>query len=175
MSRAWSCITLGEERQYGGNIGYDDELTSRYSYDSNVANHKRIAAGDLIVLRDNSHAPGLAQIDRVTHETGTKLIRRCPTCNTTGIKERQTKRPRWRCNNGHEFDTPRESEETVERYVAHFGGFERLQHPIPVRELKGVALRPSDHGGGRSNGLPRWGSSPSTSARGFPERRAHDR
>jgi putative restriction endonuclease len=56
MSRAWSCIAVGDDRQYGGNSGYDDELTSKYSFDSNVANHKQVSKGDLIVLRDSRRA-----------------------------------------------------------------------------------------------------------------------
>jgi HNH endonuclease len=145
MPRAWSCIALGDERQYGGNSGYDDELTSRYSFDSNVANHKQVSHGDLIVLRDNGRALGLAKVEVVTSSIGTKLIRRCPACQTTGLKERAKKQPRWRCNSGHEFDTPSEAEEPVNKYVALFGStFVQLKHKISVAQLKNAALRPSD-------------------------------
>jgi putative restriction endonuclease len=146
MPRAWSCIALGDERQYGGNSGYDDELTSRYSFDSNVANHKQVSQGDLIVLRDNAQALGLAKVEGITSSPGTKLIRRCPVCQTTGLKERAKKQPRWRCSpSGHEFDTPSEAEEPVTKYVALFGSsFVQLKHPISVDQLRGIALRPSD-------------------------------
>ena len=145
MPRAWSCITVGDDRQYGGNSGYDDELTSKYSFDSNVANHKQVSQGDLIVLRGSHHALGVAKVKEVTSSTGTKLIRRCPVCQTTGLKERAKKHPKWRCNNGHEFEDPSEGEEPVSKYVALFGGtFVRLEHPISVTQLKGTALRPSD-------------------------------
>jgi putative restriction endonuclease len=76
---------------------------------------------------------------------GTKLIRRCPMCQTTGLKERAKKHPKWRCNNGHEFEDPTEGEEPVNKYAALFGGtFVRLEHPLSVTQLKGAALRPSD-------------------------------
>jgi putative restriction endonuclease len=145
MPRAWSCIALGDERQYGGNSGYDDELTSKYSFDSNVANHKQVSKGDVIVLRDNHRALGLAEVEEVTSSFGTKLIRRCPVCQTTGLKERVKKHPKWRCNNGHEFENPSEVEEPVNKYVARFGStFARLEHAISVTQLKSTALRPSD-------------------------------
>ena len=145
MPRAWSCIALGDERQYGGNSGYDDELASRYSFDSNVGNHKQVSQGDLIVLRDNARALGLARVEAIASSPGTKLIRRCPVCQTTGIKERTKKQPRWRCNSGHEFDTPSEAEEPVNKYVALFGNtFVQLKHPISVDQLRSIALRPSD-------------------------------
>jgi putative restriction endonuclease len=145
MPRAWSCIAIGDDRQYGGNSGYDDELTSKYSFDSNVANHKQLSQGDLIIIRDHHRALGLAKVEAVANRVGTKLIRRCPLCRTTALKERVNKNPKWRCNKAHEFDEPLESEETVEKYVAHFGNtFVRLEKLITVAQLKGLALRPSD-------------------------------
>jgi putative restriction endonuclease len=145
MSRAWSCIAVGDDRQYGANSGYDDELTSKYSFDSNVANHKQVSKGDLIVLRDGRRALGVAKVEEVTSSVGTKLIRRCPVCQTTGLKERVKKHPRWRCNNGHQFDDPSEGEEPVNKYVARFGAtFVRLEHAVSVTQLKSTALRPSD-------------------------------
>jgi len=94
--------------------------SSPYSFDSNVANHKQVSKGDLIVLRDSDRALGMAKVEEVTSSVGTKLIRRCPTCQTTGLKERVKKHPRWRCNNGHEFEIPSEGEEPVNKYEARF-------------------------------------------------------
>jgi len=87
----------------------------------------------------------VARVEEVTHGVGTKLIRRCPVCQTTALKKRIKKNPRWRCNSGHEFEKPSEKEEPVEKYLAFFGGsFIRLEQTISVTELKGIALRPSD-------------------------------
>lgn len=145
MPRAWSCIALGDDREYKGNRGYDDELMSKYSFDSNVANHKQVSKGDLIVLRDNRSALGLAQVEEITSTVGAKLIRRCPMCQTAGLKERVNKRPRWRCKNAHEFEEPLEDEEPVDKYVARFGNtFVRLEPAVSVAQLKNIALRPSD-------------------------------
>lgn len=48
--RAWCATSVGEDRQYGENQGYNDVLAILYRYDSNVANHKRIDAGDLLII-----------------------------------------------------------------------------------------------------------------------------
>jgi hypothetical protein len=34
--RTWSLITLSDERQYRGNVGYEDDPTRLYRYDSVV-------------------------------------------------------------------------------------------------------------------------------------------
>jgi len=121
-AESWSCIALGDERQYGGNSGYDDDLTTKYSFDSNIANHKQLSKGDLIVLRSNDRALGMAKVEDVTSSMGTKLIRRCPLCQTTGLKERVKKHPKWRCNDGHEFEDASEAEEPVSKYEARLAG-----------------------------------------------------
>lgn len=145
MPKAWSCIALGDERQYGGNAGYDDELSSKYSFDSNVANHKQLSGGDLIVLRDNRRVLGMARVAEVTTRLGTKLLRRCPNCQTTSLKKRVRKTPSWRCSSGHEFDDPSEREERVTKYEAYFAdSFIRLDREISTTQLKSAALRPSD-------------------------------
>jgi putative restriction endonuclease len=143
--RAWSFITLGEDRQYGGNTGYQDELTSVYRFDSHVANHKRVAIGDFVILRDQSNSLGMARVVQITKSEGTKTVRRCPICQTTGIKARRTKDPAWRCSRKHEFDRPLEAEEPVTKYEAHFGDtFSTTPSAISATELKSMALRPSD-------------------------------
>jgi len=139
------CIALGDDRQYGGNRGYDDDLTTKYSYDSNVPNHKQVSKGDLIVLRDSQHALGVARVEEVTSGRGTKLIQRCPECRSPNLKERVKKRPRWRCSNGHEFEKPLQREQPVAKYVARFNeSFIRIDKTITAGQLKGIALRPSD-------------------------------
>jgi putative restriction endonuclease len=145
MQRAWSCIALGDNRQYAGNTGYDDELKSKYSYDSNVANHRNVSKGDLIVLRDGRRALGLARVEEIVTSKDTKPIRRCPVCRTTGLKLRVKKQPAWRCSNGHEFGKPLEADEPITKYVALFGGtFAPIKSPISAAQLKSAAVRPSD-------------------------------
>lgn len=145
MSRAWSLITVGEDRQYGGNTGYDDDLRHVYKYDSNVANSKQMSQGDFVLLRDKEVVLGAARIIRIDVAPGKKVVRRCPQCGTTGIKLRSQKQPPWRCNKGHEFSAPTESEDEVTTYSAFFGDtFADLRGTVTASQVKQIALRPSD-------------------------------
>ena len=53
MSQAWLFTTMGGQQQYAGNRGYDDDPHRVYRYDSNVANHKQVAADDFILIRED--------------------------------------------------------------------------------------------------------------------------
>ena len=143
--RAWSLISIAEGRQYGGNTGYADEAGKSYFFDSNVANHKQIGRGDLALVRDRDHLQGLARIEEIRTTDSQKVRKRCPVCDVTGIKERRTMEPRWRCKYGHEFDLPMESMVQVTEYEAVFGDtYIALPAKIPAARLKAAALRPSD-------------------------------
>lgn len=50
--RAWLLFAAGDDRQHGGNDGYDDQPDSYYSWDSTVPNHAALQAGDVVVLWD---------------------------------------------------------------------------------------------------------------------------
>ena len=39
---AWLALTVGEDRQHGGNDGYDDSPSSHYSWDETVPNHAAV-------------------------------------------------------------------------------------------------------------------------------------
>ena len=41
--RTWALIVITGKYQYGGNAGYDDDLTRVYRYDSAVANSRRLS------------------------------------------------------------------------------------------------------------------------------------
>ncbi len=143
--RAWALIVITGRRQYAGNTGYEDDLTEVYRYDSDVANSLQLSAGDVVLLRDRNRMLGVARVEQVTSRQGSKQRFRCPMCGTTGIKERRTKSPRWRCNKGHEFSDPAEETVTVTLYEAHFQGtFQSPPVDIQTSEIKKAALRPSD-------------------------------
>ena len=70
---------------------------------------------------------------------------RCPACGTVNIKSRERKRPKFRCNNNHEFDNPTPEIVEVTLYEAHFEHtFVNAPDAIPVLQIKAAALRPSD-------------------------------
>src|SRR5262245_31802326 len=83
MAAGWLLIAFPhEERQHAGNSGYDDDVQRLYRYDSLVPNSKQIRPGDVAVLR-STELIGLVRIERIGKETGTKELRRCPSCGRT--------------------------------------------------------------------------------------------
>lgn len=147
---AWLLLAYGEDRAYGGNAGYDDGA-DHYSYDSNVANWTRVKSGDRVIVaaRDGTRGPplgvGWAKVARVTREPGVKEVGRCPSCGHPRFKARLTKRPRWRCDNGHEFDEPTVFEQPVTELTAWFGGsYKRLSRPLASSVLRHAQIRFGD-------------------------------
>jgi hypothetical protein len=116
--RAWSLYMNVGDNAYPGHSGYADVLGSVYCYDSAVANHRRVAAGDLIVLRNEFGSLGVGFIERIDEELGTKNRRRCPECNTSQLERRTTIAPAFRCTNGHVFAEPVAAEEPMTLYRA---------------------------------------------------------
>ena len=142
--RAWCLIELGDDRQYGGNTGYDD-APGIYRYDSAVPNSRQMAVGDLIFIRDRKYLTGIALIERIDQKDATKVRQRCPVCNSVNLKERTTRKPKWRCVNGHEFDAPVIKTVPITAFEAHYGQTFRAVPPgFPTAKLKAAALRRND-------------------------------
>jgi len=144
--RAWALTALGDDRQYGGNAGYQDDPRRIYRYDSHVPNCRQLAAGDLVFIRDRKFLTGVAILEKVTSGSAPKVRRRCPTCKSPNIKERQTKLPHWRCmKDGHEFDEPIVDTVNVTTFEADYSNtFQAAPAGIPATRLKRAALRPND-------------------------------
>ena len=156
--KAWLFLAYGDDRQYGGNIGYDDG-SGQYSFDSNVPNWKRVAEGDLVIVagRGVRHGPpvpvAVARIERLSAHPDTKTIYRCPNCGHPRFKARETKSPRWRCDFGHEFDEPDSETVDVTAMTAYFGdSYRPMPGAMTTEQLKtaqmhkgdGNAIRPLD-------------------------------
>ena len=145
VQRAWLVITLGDDRQYGGNAGYSDEPSRLYRYDSAVANHKQVSVGDLFFVRDKAHLLGVGIVEAIRQHPAEKERSRCPACGSTALKARKNIEPRWKCKNGHEFDEPIQEKAKVIAYEADYGDrFVRADGKVTSEELKRAALRPSD-------------------------------
>jgi hypothetical protein len=145
MARAWTLISIAEERQYGGNRGYEDDPRRIYRFDSSVANHLQISQDDLVFIRTRDLVIGMAIIEGVKSALGTKARLRCPVCGSTQIRHRRLIQPNWRCGRGHTFDAPAEQQIKVTTYEAHYDdSFVELDNVITVAQLKDSALRPSD-------------------------------
>lgn len=51
--RAWLLMALAPaDRSYGGNDGYEDDISRFYSWNSRVPNSRAISVGDRVVLWD---------------------------------------------------------------------------------------------------------------------------
>src|SRR4051794_8558845 len=98
--RAWLALSLGAEREYAGNVGYDDELDTVYRYDSFVPNHRQLAEGDLLILCDRRMVLRIAEVSRIVSLDQPKELRRCPKCRIASIKVRKNLRPSYRCKAG---------------------------------------------------------------------------
>jgi hypothetical protein len=142
IGRAWLVLSLGSEREYAGNVGYDDELETVYRYDSFVPNHLRLSKGDLLILCDRKAVLGIAKISRIRADEGFKELSRCSVCGIATIKVRKNKRPQYRCRDGHEFDKPEVTSEQCIRYSAWFdGAFQAVRGTIPVHEVRRACPR----------------------------------
>jgi putative restriction endonuclease len=143
--RVWSFLTIDGIRQYGGNAGYLDDPSSIYRYDSDVANHLQVSAGDVAVIRSRTEVLGVAEIEQVVEGTGNKERLRCPECGATNIKERATKQPKWACKFGHQFDVPKVEVSGVTTYAAFYGAtFIPMQGKLNLEEVHSAVIRPSD-------------------------------
>lgn len=119
--RTWLLLTFGDDRQYAGNRGYEDDPSRVYRYDSFVPNFRQLGTGDAVVLQARERALGCARIEHIDEQDGTKDRQRCPECRTTAIKTRRTARPLYRCDRGHEFDEPLSERVPCKLFAAHFG------------------------------------------------------
>ncbi len=98
MTKCWSFLSLEDaDRQFTGNAGYEDVISSYYSFDATVPNHRRVSVGDLAVIRDGAHFLGSGWIDHVDVWREDKARHRCPECGRTGFKKRTTIEPGYRC------------------------------------------------------------------------------
>lgn len=145
--RAWSFRVSGDEREFQGNAGYQDVPEESYSYDSDVGNHKRVAEGDLVVVRSGEEALGIAYVECVDVTPGApKERRRCPSCGDTSIHPRVTKPPSERYVCSHQgckivFAQPRVEMDEVTAYRAHYGAtWQPLEGCLDKGQLEQLAL-----------------------------------
>ena len=93
---AWLLMTVGDNRQHGGNAGYDDQADVYYTWDSTVPNHAQVKRGDPIAIWDKDRLLGISVVEEISQQTKEKLLFKCPFCGMAGIKARQTKSPRYK-------------------------------------------------------------------------------
>lgn len=134
-SGAWLMLAVGEDRQHGGNDGYDDSPSTHYSWDDTVPNHGAVRPGDRIVIWDKHTLLGVSTVEAIEEGRLRKQFHSCRDCGKAGIKERKTKSPRYRCHEcGATFDRPR----TSSREVTTF----RSRHDVAWIDLAGTLSAP---------------------------------
>lgn len=144
--RAWSLLSVGDERHFQGNTGYADVFGSSYAFDSTVTYADKVREGDVVVLRDRKVALGVARVQRVDVEEGLEKLRLvCPECGRTGFKKRAVASPAFLCQLCRvEFDTPGMVQVPITQYTAHYGGtWRELDGALTVERLRSVALNRS--------------------------------
>lgn len=144
--RAWLLMAAGDDRGYGGNSGYDDQIDAYYSWDSKVPNHRGLQVGDPIALWDKSRLLGISVIEQIDQAPGTKRLSRCPACRAPQITERKQLLPRYRCSKcSHEFDQPRVEEVEVTRYTARYdAAWTPLDGVLDAAELRRLQKNPGE-------------------------------
>lgn len=141
---AWLLMTVGENRQHGGNSGYDDQADVYYTWDSTVPNHANIKVGDPVALWDKDRLLGLSVIEEIETETKEKLLFKCPNCAMAGIKARKYRDPKYKCYKcGHEFDLPVTQTATVTEYRSrHDAAWTSLENVLRGADLRQLCTSP---------------------------------
>jgi hypothetical protein len=129
-----------DERSWAANRGYDDSAGYYYSYDSNVARHRLLRPGDVVVVREDDFVAGWALIQEIEeYPDRSKVITRCPECNRTNFYARSTVAPRNRCNScGREFEDHEatRSEEPITEYRCFYAdSWVEAVRPVLGRDL----------------------------------------
>lgn len=129
--RAWLLLAVGDDRQHGGNEGYDDLPDSHYSWDSTVAHHAALAAGDAIAIWDKQQLLGASVIEEIEVGEATKRLYSCPACGRASIKARKRLSPRYMCSGCKAvFEDPLKREALVTTY--------RSRHDVGWVDLAGT-------------------------------------
>jgi HNH endonuclease len=142
--RAWLLMTVGDDRQHGGNSGYDDDPDVYYTWDSTVPNHAKIARGDAIALWDKTKLLGISVVEDVEQHVRQKPLFKCPCCGMAGIKERKNKSPRFKCYKcRREFEVPVSQSVTVTEYRSrHDAAWTSLVDVVGGGELRELCESP---------------------------------
>lgn len=97
QSQSWLLLAAGDDREHGGNDGYDDDPSRTYRWDSTVAHHADINVGDAIVVWDKKSSIGASVVESISIATEAKTLKKCPHCGKAGIKIRKQLTPAYKC------------------------------------------------------------------------------
>ena len=142
--RAWSFLAIQGPREYQGNVGYADDPSTTYHYDSNVGNHLQVGVGDIAIIRDRDAILGIARVEDIETATGEKERFRCPQCRITNLRRRAKEQNSWRCHFGHEFSEPLREMAPITTYHARYEKSFRPCPDVTIAQIADAVIRKSD-------------------------------
>ena len=134
----WLLLEKSDETRISKGIdGYRDATGESYHYDSLVPNYRNVATGDFVVLRKENQIIGVGAVGHIAETADAKIHRRCPNCDSTDIRKRVRKQPRWKCGKcAEEFAEPKETIVGVRSFTAAIKKFTTLNAPPSVKAVK---------------------------------------
>lgn len=144
VQQAWSFKAIEkDDLKYWGNDGYNDDSSVFYHYNNSVPNHKNVKEGDIVIIRNREKILGVSIIEKLESYSTTKTAFKCPHegCNAKKIRPRETIKPKWRCNNGHEFDEQKIVLEPATEFKASYGSFFKKLKEVSLLQLKSESPR----------------------------------
>ena len=143
---AWLLMAAGDNRQHGGNSGYDDQADVYYTWDSTVSNYANVKVGDPVAIWDKDRLLGISVVEAIEMTEKEKIMFRCPNpaCRRACIKQRRTKSPKFRCQEcGLEFEEPTTELANVTEYTSrHDAAWTSLDSLLSGDELRGLCEAP---------------------------------
>lgn len=150
--KCWLLCEKSEEKIISGSSEpYSDNTGELYAYDTSVPNCCNLLREDFVIIRKDDVIRGTGVISSATiiEKDADKPRKRCPTCNSTDIRLRQTKLPQWKCGNKHcriEFADAKETVEKVDKYRATIKDYTRLANPPAVNDVKACYVNGAKNG-----------------------------
>lgn len=144
VQQAWSFKAIEkDDLKYWGNDGYNDDSSVFYHYNNSVPNHKNVKEGDIVIIRNREKILGISIIEKLESNSTTKTVFKCPHagCNAKKIRPRETVKPKWRCNNGHEFDEQKIVLEPATEFIANYGSSFQELDDVSLLQLKSESPR----------------------------------
>lgn len=100
---------------------YADEIGQQYGYSSNVPNHRQLAEGDVVIVRDSDAVLGTGIIERIDEWSDDIITVRCPSCDRAKARYRK-RTDDYRCDAcGDTFEQAVERAEPGTWYRAWYG------------------------------------------------------
>lgn len=144
VQQAWSFKAIEkDDLRYWGNDGYHDDSSVFYRYNNSVPNYKNVKEGDIVIIRDREKVLGISILEKLESRNTTKTVFKCPHdgCNAKKIRPRETIKPKWRCDNGHEFAEQKIVLEPATEFIANYGSsFQKLED-VTLLQLKSESPR----------------------------------